>query len=167
MVKKFNEFIKEGFLSKTLNRAKTGEQRKGDIEICPDEKKYIELFLKENGWKTIEDGDKSNAMTSLKSKGTWDDMDFKTIMIIIGKLIELYPHVDFSGYWFDNNVGGFTCDQGERNISFLICKPQLILFYKSEQYNIKSPSDEKDFNRSDREYLIDKMVEKFKGIFSY
>ena len=31
MVKKFNEFIEEGFLSKTISRSKSGEKRLGDI----------------------------------------------------------------------------------------------------------------------------------------
>ena len=43
MVKKFNEFIEEGFLSKTINRSKSGEKRLGD-------KSPIDNYLKNIEW---------------------------------------------------------------------------------------------------------------------
>ena len=49
MIKKFQEFIEEGFLSKTISRSKSGEQRLGDKEyidtLCEFSSKIISEYL--------------------------------------------------------------------------------------------------------------------------
>ena len=98
MIKKFNEFIKEGFMTRTLNRKNDTDKRLEDVTFFDKNKKYIDLFLKKNGVESYKDlMEDSRTKTYLELSGGWFVEDFNLVMIIIGKLMEMYPQKKLTG----------------------------------------------------------------------
>ena len=173
MVKKFKEYIEEGFMTKSLNRDKSGEKRLEDYDIYPKEDKYIKLFLKKNNLSNFDElRHKDNAIKDLEKYGYWNSLYFDIVMISIGILIEKYPNIDFSGKFFYSGNCGYILNNNQ-HILYLKCPKDYFDEYKiywgsngkiNFKYNFSDDALNLEIKKENSVSIIDFIVESFDDI---